>query len=351
MSLSIEMYKDKGLTGLANLGNTCYINSCMQIFSHCYLFNDLLQKIDTNKLNKLQDSVLLVEWKNLKDLMWSKNCIISPNRFLNTIQQVSRQKNLELFSGFAQNDLPEFLIFIIDCFHNSLKRKVEMSIVGKAENETDNLAKTCFKMIKELYSETYSEMLSMFYGIHVSLLQSPTNYENLSIKPEPFWLINLPIPNLTTNGNNTNTNTCSIYDCFDLYTNKELLENDNAWYNEKTQKKESVYKCINFWSFPDILIVDLKRFNNSNKKLNTLITTPLINLDLSKYVVGYDKHTFKYDLFGVCNHSGGCLGGHYTAFVKNANNKWYHFNDTNVNEINETQVITNRAYCYFYKKI
>ena len=29
-------YKDKGLTGLANVGNTCYLNSCMQIISHTY---------------------------------------------------------------------------------------------------------------------------------------------------------------------------------------------------------------------------------------------------------------------------------------------------------------------------
>ena len=75
------------------------------------------------------------------------------------------------------------------------------------------------------------------------------------------------------------------------------------------------------------------------------------NIDLRKYVVGYDKESYKYDLFGVCNHSGGCLGGHYTAFVKNANNKWYHFNDTSVSEVNKNNIITNKGYCYFYKKI
>ena len=47
-----------------------------------------------------------------------------------------------------------------------------------------------------------------------------------------------------------------------------------------------------------------------------MVDFPLNNLDLSKYVVGYDKNSFKYDLYGICNHSGGSAGGHYTAYVK-----------------------------------
>ena len=139
--------EDKGLTGLVNLGNTCYLNSCMQILSHCHCLNDLLEKVDNNKLNNILDSVLTVEWKSLKQLMWSKNCIVSPNRFLNCVQQISKSKNIELFSGFAQNDLPEFLIFIIDCFHNSLKRDVTITISGEAMNETDKLAQTGMKFL------------------------------------------------------------------------------------------------------------------------------------------------------------------------------------------------------------
>lgn len=338
-------YENKGLSGLANLGNTCYINSTMQVLSHCYEFNEILEKINDEKLNKLNDSVLLIEWKQLNQLMWSKNCTISPNRFLNSIQQISQSKNLELFSGYAQNDLPEFLFFIIDCFHNALKRDVKMNIVGNAKNNTDILAKECYAMIKNLYSETYSELLNMFYGIHVSLIQNPDNNDNLSVTPEPFCTINLSIPIKSVSSQ------CTILECFDLYTQPELLEGSNAWFNEKTNTKQNVNKSIKFWSLPKILIIDLKRFNNSNKKINTLITTPFTNLDLSKYVVGYDSHSFKYDLFGITNHSGGCLGGHYTAFVKNANNKWYHFNDTNVNEIDESKIITNKAYCFFYRKI
>ena len=86
------------------------------------------------------------------------------------------------------------------------------------------------------------------------------------------------------------------------------------------------------------------------RKDNRLIDFTLENWDLSKYVIGYNNKDFCYDLYGICNHGGNVFGGHYTAFIKNANNKWYHFNDTSVTEIPAKQVKTNKAYCFFYRK-
>ena len=96
--------------------------------------------------------------------------------------------------------------------------------------------------------------------------------------------------------------------------------------------------------------MDLKRFDNRNRKNNKMINAPLKSLNMSPFVVGYDRRSYVYDLYGVCNHMGGVHGGHYTANVLNANGKWYQFNDTSVTEIPETQVVTQAAYCFFYRK-
>ena len=111
---------------------------------------------------------------------------------------------------------------------------------------------------------------------------------------------------------------------------------------------------IVFWSLPTILIIDLKRWHGhgaKQQKVHTLIQTPLSNVDFSAYVRGYNKESYIYDLYGVCNHSGGVLGGHYTAYVKNENGKWYEFNDTAVNEIAPAKVVSQKSYCFFYRKI
>jgi ubiquitin carboxyl-terminal hydrolase 8 len=339
-----ENYKDNGLSGLSNLGNTCFINSTMQILSHTYELNELLNSENfKRKIKNKYDSAMLVEWDNLRQILWKEPCIVSPNKFVKTIQKIAEIKDLNMFTGYSQNDIPEFLLFVIDCFHNSVSREIKMTISGEIENETDNIAVKCFEMIKQTYSKEYSEIWNLFYAIHVSEIIALDNEKQLSIKPEPFFMIDLPIPN--------NIKSPTIIDCFDHYVEGEILDGDNAWYNEDTNEKINVKKKISFWSFPNILVIDFKRFNSKNQKNQILITFPLDNLDLSKYVIGYKKNSYNYELYGVCNHSGGVLGGHYTSYVKNANGKWYHFNDTSVSETNIDSIISPKAYCLFYRKI
>ena len=190
----------KGLTGLANLGNTCFINSCMQVISHTREFNDFLDKNNGSYKDKLTayhnkeyilDSKLLVEWDNLRKLIWQKDQIISPGGFIKAIQFVAKHKGKDIFTGYAQNDLPEFLLFILETFHNGMRREVDMVIKGNVKTDTDGLAVKCYEMMRTMYSKEYSEILDIFYGIHISKIEREDG-ELMSTTPEPYFMVDLP---------------------------------------------------------------------------------------------------------------------------------------------------------------
>jgi ubiquitin C-terminal hydrolase len=354
----LEKYKNKGLSGLANLGDTCFINALLQIISHTYELNELLDGDGyKSKLNKCVESELLSSWDELRVLMWSENCTISPGGFIHAIRKISKIKKNHMFSTISQNDMPEFLTFLFDIFHTALKRKVTMTIDGNPKNKRDKMAKMCYEMMQKEYTENYSEILNMFYGIHVSTLTSvgvaKSNDEYLSIRPEPFMVISLPIPSEAP----LKQDHISLMDCFDLNCESELMEGENAWFNESLGKKQNVYKRLVYWSLPEIMVIDIKRFEynsdtDSFVKNQSNIKIPIENVSFSKYVEGYNKDSYVYDLYGICNHHGDENFGHYTSTIKTADSRWFNFNDSTVKEIQikGSEIIGNTPYCLFYRK-
>jgi ubiquitin C-terminal hydrolase len=331
--------------GLANLGNTCFLNTCIQLLN----YTDELANIQFAENARSEESVVFRDWQELRELMNSArgkmtNPVATPGKFVKTIHDIARLKGYELFTGWAQNDLPDFLQFMVECIHNSHKRSISVNIRGVNESKTDDLALQCYSMLKNTYETgEYSEVVDILYGVYVSQLFTPDRNTLHSNKPEQYFILDLPIPSGAKTGNTNIT----LLDCFDYFTMDELLHD---WSNERTGKIESVRKHIVFWSFPKVLIITLKRYSSDGRYKNcSFIDFPLDDLDLSKYVIGYKANTYKYKLFGVGNHMGGVMGGHYTAFVQTGD-KWHCFNDDAVSEIDERMIVSPSAYCLFYRK-
>lgn len=341
----------RGLCGMVNLGNTCFINSTIQCLAHTYELSRITSdKTITKKLNNKMESLIVVEWEKLRSLMWNKNVIISPGGFLSTVQKVAHIKDRDIFTGFTQNDLPEFLMFIIDCMHEGLQKRVKITIAGESKTTEDEYAVICYNTMKNMYEKEYSEILTTFYGLHVSDIC--VDGVSKSKTPEPFLMINLPLPAMrfVSQNNRRRRATTTLYECFDKYCEPEILSGDNAWYDEDTKTHKKAERRIMFFSLPDVLIISLKRFNDSLKKDSRTVTFPLENMDLSKYVIGYNPSSYVYDLYGVCDHMGSTIGGHYTASIKNPNGRWYQMDDRTVTEIPSSKVVTAGAYCLFYRK-
>jgi len=331
----MEKYKQIVVTGLNNMGNTCYMNTCLQILSHIYELNLLL---DSNiSLSNSNESIITKEWINLKNVMWSGDGVVNPKRFLHFLQKVAKKMNQSIFMGFDQNDCDEFFMFIIDCFHKSIARSVDVTY-----EKTDNIVNnSCCEMIKTFYKKEYSEILDIFNGIQVSLIVGKDGKINNSC-PEFFSTLNLPVVFENKIINN-------IYGCLDAYFNMELLNGDNMWFNDETQQKQEVIRCYKLWKYPNILTIVLKRYHNGLRKIQNVIDFPLENLNMGKYSC-YNNGEVLYDCFGICNHSGNVMGGHYTCFIRKTNNKWYLFNDNVVSQTEPKHLITNQSYCLFYRK-
>lgn len=145
--------------------------------------------------------------------------------------------------------------------------------------------------------------------------------------------------------------------CLKLYTTVERLGPEDPWYCNKCKDFKQATKKFDLWSVPRILVIHLKRFSYRNKyfreKLETLVSFPLRDLDLSRHIKGANNNDPApiYDLYAVSNHYGSLGGGHYTAYALNkGSGKWYKFDDSYVTEIDSAQVISSNAYVLFYQR-
>lgn len=164
----------------------------------------------------------------------------------------------------------------------------------------------------------------------------------------------------STSDKRRKTNQLSIYKCLDKFVEREQLNAEETLYCSSCKQHNAPKKKMDLWAAPDLLVVQLKRFQYipgqyfvHREKINEVVDFPLEGLDLSAYVKGPHDPAAPpiYSLYAVSLHSGGLGGGHYTAVAKNPlNNQWYNFNDAYVSEASPESVVSSEAYVLFYRR-
>ena len=367
MSKLYHIYNLKGQStfsnykkGLQNLGNTCFLNSilqCLRInldFSNYFLQKEFYSgdySIIKTELNKKKtESFLTIGWYELLKDLWNDdiNTAVNPKKFFNYYQKVSKELKRYNFCGNNQNDAEEFLLFFLNCIHDSLSDKdLTITVGGDISNKTDELQKKFYEFLKKhLEIEGLSIIKGLFTGFQISTIENSHN-DKASYNFEPFVYINLEIPN----------NSTTIHECMYHYTKTSQLDKD---YKQKEFPENTTYhKTTKFISLPHHLIIVLKRFKKkiTSRGIQLTKNTDLINypleLDMNSYTYGYSNNTNSiYDLQAVTFHTGNLGGGHYYCIGKSKNNEWILYNDaqTGIIQENQSKIINNEAYILFYQK-
>ncbi|OUC46315.1 hypothetical protein D917_07816 [Trichinella nativa] len=93
----------------------------------------------------------------------------------------------------------------------------------------------------------------------------------------------------------------SLYlsECLDLFTTTEKLGEHDAWYCPRCKCHQQATKKFDLWYLPEVLVIHLKRFSASRSfrnKIDTLVSFPITNLDMSKWCIAKDCEPALYDL-------------------------------------------------------
>ncbi|KAM9480952.1 ubiquitin carboxyl-terminal hydrolase 8 isoform 1-T5 [Clarias gariepinus] len=334
------------LTGLRNLGNTCYMNSILQCLCNTPFMADYFNRNhyqdDINRSNILgHKGEVAEEFGAIMKALWSGQFkYISPRDFKITIGKINDQ-----FSGYKQQDSQELLLFLMDGLHEDLnKADNRKRWKDEASDSMDDVSAAKWAWQKHtLLNE--SIIVKLFQGQFKSTLQCLSCHHR-SRNFEPFMYLSLSL---------ASSYKCSLQECLKLFSKEEKLTDGDKVYCPHCKAQREFTKKLEIWKLPPILLVHLKRFSYEGQwkqKLQTSVDFPLENLDLSQYVIGPKTGLKRYNLFGVSNHYGGLDGGHYTAYCRNAiRQNWYKFDDHEVSEISTSSVKSSAAYIFFYSAL
>uniref|UniRef100_A0A1A8FYH5 Ubiquitin carboxyl-terminal hydrolase n=3 Tax=Nothobranchius korthausae TaxID=1143690 RepID=A0A1A8FYH5_9TELE len=347
MGLIINPAKNKspqGLVGLKNLGNTCFMNSILQCLSNTSELRDYclrnFYRLDLSSSCRTS-SGLMEEFAKLTQSLWTSlsNEAISPSDFKNQIQRFAPK-----FVGSSQQDAQEFLRFLLDGLHNEVNRvsiRPKVSVEDFDPLSDDEKSRRMWNMYLEREN---SKVVDLFVGqLKSSLTCTVCGFRSTVF--DPFWDLSIPVAQKSSGE-------VTLKDCLKLFTREDVLDGDERPTCDRCKTRRKCTKRFSIQKFPQILVLHLKRFSDTNVrmgKLSTFVKFPLKDLDMREFSAATSERPV-YNLYAVSNHTGNTLGGHYTAYCRNsALGEWYSYNDSRVSPMSSSQVRSSNAYVLFYE--
>eukprot|EP01117_Protostelium_nocturnum_P014439 TRINITY_DN5491_c0_g1_i1.p1 TRINITY_DN5491_c0_g1~~TRINITY_DN5491_c0_g1_i1.p1 ORF type:complete len:1424 (-),score=574.98 TRINITY_DN5491_c0_g1_i1:1578-5423(-) len=320
----------EGLIGLQNQGATCYLNSLIQALymtpefrRMIYLFEkpweSLFRDLNEGKSEAVKDVILHMQL--LFARMQTETEAVSTNALTSSF-------GWENNDSFIQHDVQELNRVLCDNLEEKMKGRIK---------------------------DGSPTMASLYRGTTVNLIKC-TKCKNISSREEDFYDVSLVVKGKK-----------NVYESLNEFTEVEVLENENAYSCEKCQSKQTAHKSMKFKTLPQILNIQLKRFeydweNDVRVKLNDDIKFPPY-LRMENYLVGEEiynpsteedsqktqpieenesKSPVIFELYAILVHSGNAGYGHYYAYLKNfTDGNWYKFNDERVDFVSQNNISDN----------
>ena len=205
---ALNKIKDKNLNlvGLANIGNTCYMNSILQLFlNNVEIKNIFLDKAEADnkfydfcinkpksKSNTKNNGELILEFISLlKEKFVKGKKTITPKKF----KEICGNYNAT-FKDYEQQDAHDFYTFLVDNLHEETNIKSLIKKKYDMKEESDTIDSTELDLSNESWANSIRLNASYFFDLFFGQMKSTLTCKEcnkVKIKYENFSAVELPI--------------------------------------------------------------------------------------------------------------------------------------------------------------
>ena len=279
--------------GFYNIGNSCYINSFLQIIIHCQNFLQQMKNLNINFLDyPLISCIITLSKKNDRD------CLKQLRQLMGNIYSDYQKEK--------QCDSQEFGIRLIKEIIKEIKKNNNhKSFSSYSDCSINEDIKIKYEKFNNKYGTNLINIEKLFLINEIAI-----NLQKNIYKIDSNYEIELYFPK-------DYKNEYSLYDLLDF-----------KYVNEKVNNTK-----VKICHLPDILIISIIRSTIEHGLISSLLKYDE-NLNLEKYVykkiIDKSVKNFKYKLFGINLKKGESNNnGHYYCYVY-INKEWTCINDTKI---------------------
>ncbi|KAI8972314.1 hypothetical protein BDB01DRAFT_730209 [Pilobolus umbonatus] len=184
----------RGVAGLQNLGNTCFMNSALQCLSNTapltkwFLGDNYKRELNRDNPLGMKGEVAEAFGKLIEKLWSGESSTVIPRDFKYTIGRFNTS-----FNGYQQHDTQELLAFLLDGLHEDLNRILKKPYIELPDFNHMEDAEIAQKSWDYHLARNDSIIVDLFQGQFKSKLLCE-ECKNVSVTFDPFMYLSLPLP-------------------------------------------------------------------------------------------------------------------------------------------------------------
>lgn len=338
----------KGVVGIQNMGNTCYCNTTLQLLRACPEWTVFcLTQPMTERTKHLPEENphrrILLAYQDILCSLWSAHrpAYVRPIGFLTEVRKAVVGTPYEMFGLPIQNDSHEYLVYLLDHFHEAMRQEVAWTPLPLSQDLSpeDLMRRRALNGWNAYLSKNLSPVVHFFFGMMRKTVECQTCHTQ-TYQWEVFNSLKIPCEGTT----------------FLDWIKKEASEQSEieGYRCESCKEKRTATLFSHLWQLPPHLFITLRRFQYNGQKNMTPCPYRGEALSFHTFFAPESDHESRhmmYEVRGISDHHGTHRGGHYSAQFKHPlTGQWWNIDDQTAQPLSVPQFSASN-YIFYVRRI